>query len=117
MSKAKRKLKRAVGKSAKRPKPRRAKSQKRFITRTEARCRAERYVFNRWFKGAMVQDGATAVLNIYYCDDWRGKDVWVVYVNPEQPVGGMLTLQSSDVVLVCKRTGRVLYVGSAGDEG
>ena len=108
MSKARRKLKPVTGKTAKRPKPRKAK----FITRAEARRRAERYVFNRMFGGATVQDGATAKLCIYNRGDWSANDVWVVYKNPKE-----IAFKSANVILVCKRTGRVLYEGSAGDEG
>ena len=61
MSKARRKLKRTIGKSAKRQKPRKAK----FITRAEARRRAARHVLNRMFKGATVRDGAEAGGNLY----------------------------------------------------
>ena len=101
-------MKVATGNPAKRPKPRKAK----FITRAEARRRAERYVFNRMFGGAKVQDGATAKLCIYNPRGWSAKDVWVVYKNPKA-----IVLKSADVILVCKRTGRVLYEGSANDEG
>lgn len=51
-------------------------------------------------------------LGIYFRGGWTAADVWVVYKNPEQ-----LALKSSEVVLVSKRTGRVVYEGSAGDEG
>jgi hypothetical protein len=107
MSKARRKLKRAVGKTAKRPKPRRGKVQ--FITRAEARRRAERHVRDRMFKGATVLDGVEAGGNIYKV---RREDTWVVYKNSEE-----IALKSSQLVVVCKRTGRVLYEGSAHDEG
>jgi hypothetical protein len=108
MSKSRKKLKKAAGKSAWRPKPRKAK----FITRAEARRRAERHVLNRMFKGATVRDGAEAKLCIYIRGDWSVKDAWVVYKNPKE-----IAFKSADVILVCKRTGRVLYEGSAGDEG
>jgi len=42
-----------------------------------------------------------------------GKDVWVVHQNAENP----MILKSSEIVVICKRTGRVLYAGSACDEG
>jgi hypothetical protein len=96
------------GAAAQRPKPRKAK----FITRAEARRRAERHVLNRMFKCATVRDGAEAKLCIYIRGDWSAKDAWVVYKNPKE-----IALKSADVILVCKRTGRVLYEGSAGDEG
>jgi hypothetical protein len=66
----------------------------------------------RTFKGSTVRDGAEVRLGIYNRGDWTGKDVWVVYKNSEQ-----IALKSSEVVLVCKRTGRVLYEGPANDEG
>jgi hypothetical protein len=91
--------------AARRPKPRKAK----FITRAEARRRAERHVLNRMFKGATVRDGAEVGGNIYGV---RREDTWVVYKN--RPATGM---RSSDIVVVCKSTGRVLYEGTAGDEG
>lgn len=109
MSKARKKLKPVAGKTAKRPRPR---SKMKFIMRAEARRRAVRHVLNRMFKGAMVRDGAKAKLCIYVRGDWSVKDAWVVYKNPKE-----IALKSADVILVCKRTGRVLYEGSAGDEG
>jgi hypothetical protein len=108
MSKAREKFKKAVGKPALRPKPRKLQ----FITRAEARRRAERHVLKRTFKGAMVRDGAALRLGIYNRGDWTDKDVWVVYKISEE-----IALKASEVVLVCKRTGRVLYEGPANDEG
>ncbi len=52
-------------------------------------------------------------LNFYHRGNWTAKDVWVVYKNPDNP----LELKSSGIIAVGKRTGRVLYEGSAGDEG
>lgn len=104
MTAAWRKTRRKAG-ASKRPKPRKAP----FITRAEARQRAERYVLNRMFKGATVRDGAETGGNIYGV---RREDTWVVYKNPR-----VSALRSADVVVVCKRTGRVLYEGSAHDEG
>ena len=97
------------GAAARRPKPR---SKIKFITRAEARRRAERYIFDRMFGGAEVRDGAKAKFCIYNRGDWSPENVWVVYKNPKE-----IALKSADVILVCKRTGRVLYEGSAGDEG
>jgi hypothetical protein len=88
------------------------KGKVQFITRAEARRRAERHVINQMFKCATVRDGAEVRLGIYTRSNWTGKDVWVVYKND-----GENALKSSEVVLVCKRTGRVLYAGSACDEG
>jgi len=107
MKKARRQLKKPTGKSAMRPKRRSGKV--KFITRAEARRLAERYVLNRMFKGATVRDGAEAGGSIYGV---RSEDTWVVYKNPR-----VSALRSADVVVICKRTGRVLYEGSACDEG
>lgn len=107
MRKARRKLKETASKSVKRPKPRRGKA--RLITRAEARRRAEQYVLKRMFKGATVRDGAQAGGNLY---NVRRADTWVVYRKCRE-----MGLRSADVVVVCKRTGRVLYEGSAHDEG
>ena len=62
------------------------------------------------FQGAPVRDSAAVRLGIY---NVRRKDTWVVFKNSEEP----LALCPSEVVIVCRRTGRVLYEGSAGDEG
>ena len=47
--------------------------------------------------------------------DLRGKsaEVWIVYKNPADS----RALKSSDLGVVSKRTGRVRYEASAGDEG
>lgn len=86
----------------------------RLITRAEARRRAARHILNRMFKGATVRDGKTARWWVY---DPTGKvadrEVWLVYKNPDNPS----ELKSASIIAVCKRTGRVLYEGSAGDEG
>lgn len=71
--------------------------------------RAKRHVIDRLFKGATVRDGEEARVNAYHV---RRKDTWVVY-GKCAPTG----LQPSEVVVICTRTGRVLYEGSAGDEG
>jgi hypothetical protein len=82
----------------------------KFITRAEARRRAVRHVARQMFKGATVEDGATVQLRIYGFETL--KDTWVVYKSQEQ---GMI--KSSEVVLVSKRTGRVVYEGPTQDEG
>jgi hypothetical protein len=105
MSKARRKLKKIPGKSAKPTKPRKAK----FITRAKAGRLAARHVVKRLFKGATVMDGAQAVFNIFGV---RLEDTWVVSKRP-----GVLGFRASEVVVICKRTGRVLYDGPANDEG
>ena len=101
----------AAAKQVSRAKPRDGKTP--FISRAEARRRAERHVLKRIFGAAQVRDGAEAVLHIYIRGKWKNSDAWVVYKHPP----GLIAIKASDVVLVCKRTGRVLYEGSAGDEG
>ena len=99
-----------------RPQPRKSRprrlTQKR-ITPAEARRRAARHVLNRMFKGAMVADGDKVRLGIYAAGSWKPAEVWIVYKNPDNSTA----LKSSDIVVVAKRTGRVLYQGPAGDEG
>jgi hypothetical protein len=109
MKTARRKARRKAGASRRR-KPHRSKV--RCLTRTEARRLAAAHVQKRLFSGATVRDGAEVRLNIYPRGRWTAQDVWVVYPNAER-----WALQSSQVVVVCKRTDRVLYEGSAGDEG
>ena len=83
------------------------------ITRADARRRAARHVVERLFKGATVADGAKVRLCIYHRGRWKHSDVWVVYKNADNPA----LLTSADIIAVSKRTGRVVYEGSAGDEG
>jgi hypothetical protein len=105
----KRKRTPAVKRAEMRPQPGGGRSRKRFITAAEARRRAIRYVLNRIFKGAAVRDGAKMRWHIF---NLRREDVWLVYKNCHD-----MLLRSSDVVVVCKRAGRILHEGSANDEG
>lgn len=109
MNTIQRKVRRNTGASRQR-KPHRGKPP--LLTRTEARRLAAAHVLKRLFKDATVRDGAEVRLNLYPRGRWATQGVWVVYPNAER-----WTLQSSQVVVVCKRTGRVLYAGTAGDEG
>jgi len=90
-------------------KQRKSARQQRLVTKREARLLAARHVVNRLFKGAAVVDGATSSLNIYGV---RRADTWVVAKRLES-----LVLRASEVVVICKRTGRVLHDGLASDEG
>jgi len=78
---------------------------KKDISPAEARQRAARHVINNIFKGVKVRDGATAKWNI---DGVRRKDVWLVY-RKQRRFDQWLPAQ--DLMVVCKRTGRVLYAG------
>lgn len=86
---------------------------RKHITPAEARRRAARHVLNRMFKGAQVADGAEVRLGIYIQGKWKPAEVWIVYKNPDDS----MALKSSHIIVVSKRTGRVLYEGPAGDEG
>jgi hypothetical protein len=79
------------------------KISKKNISPAEARRRAARFVIGNLFKGVRVQDGATAKWNI---DGVRRKDVWVVYRHQKRDDGW---IPAQDLMVVCKRTGRVLY--------
>ena len=62
------------------------------------------------FGGARVADGKHARMAVY---DLRTEDAWVVFKNSRE----LAALRTSEVVVVCKRTGRILYDGPANDEG
>ncbi len=93
-----------------RKKPIASKSRKRLISAAEARRRAIRHVVRQMFGGAKVADGKHARMEVY---NLPAVDAWVVFKNSRE----LLALRSSEVVVVCKRTGRVLYEGPANDEG
>jgi len=58
-----------------------------------------------------IEDAKDCFLRIYGVDT---SNAWCVYVTrPYSPMG----LYSSEVVLISKTTGKVLYSGSANDEG
>ena len=106
--------KRAAKKASRQPKPHKGTRQRQFITRAEARRRAARHL-HRLFKGATVRDGKTAQSCGYgFPSKLANKEVWLVYANLGLPA---IVLRSSHIIAVCKRTGRVLYEGSAHDEG
>src|SRR5258707_13857930 len=82
---------------------------KRHVTATHARRLAARHVLKGMFKGATVRDGAEVRLRIFNVPT---AGAWIVYENLP-----CLALQSSKVVAVCKRTGRIIYEGSAAGAG
>ncbi len=93
-----------------RKKPVASKRRKRPISAAEARQRAIRHVVRQMFGGAKVADGKHAGMSVY---NLPAVDAWVVFKNSREFLG----LRSSEVIVVCKRTGRVLYEGPANDEG
>ena len=76
-----------------------------------ARRLAARHVMARMFDNVPVRDDADAKRLVYRF--WRG-DGWMVFPKSETEP---MSLRASLVVVVCKRTGRVLYDGPANDEG
>jgi len=79
---------------------------------------AGRYLVKELLRGAVVRDGAKAKWSPGFQTASRRFDpsaVWLLFL-PEPP-GENVALRSSTVVAVCKRTGRILYHGSANDEG
>ena len=63
------------------------------------------------FAGAPVRDGDAVRWHAY---NVRRNDVWLVFPRIESDPA---RIGSSHVVVVCKRSGRILHVGSADDEG
>jgi hypothetical protein len=88
------------------------------ITSAEALANAQKHVLEKIFGGRTVVDGAQIVFHAYISGqaEWKVQDTWAVYTN-RWPEEQELTIRASDVILICKRTGKVLYEGSAGDEG
>ena len=107
--------KKGASHAARRTQPRKtgkqAQRRKGLITPEQARRLAARHMMPAMFDGVPVRDGAGARLRLY---NVPRKDVWVVFprINPK-----LLGFFPSTVVVVCKRTGRVLYAGSVNDEG
>jgi hypothetical protein len=89
--------------------PRAQGTRKRHITSAEAKRRAARYLANKALKGLTVVDGEHAPCNIYGVSE---RETWVI-----QKPSFFPEPRPTQVVVVCKRTGRILYDGSAGDEG
>jgi len=84
-----------------------------MISQAAALRSAARHVVNRLFNCAKVVDGAGVRLSIYGHGNRKPDQVWVVFKNPD----ARMELRSSEIIVVSKRSGRVLYEGSAGDEG
>ncbi|MEN9573395.1 MAG: hypothetical protein RL514_1250 [Verrucomicrobiota bacterium] len=93
-----------------RKQPKASQRRKRPISATEARRRALRPVVRQMFGGAKVADGKHARMSVY---NLPTENAWVVFKNSRE----LLALRSSEAVVVCKRTGRVLYEGPANDDG
>ena len=76
---------------------------------------AARHVLSQMFLRAPVKDGSQVRLSIYDpTGKLAGKPVWAVYPNPWE---NQNEIKASEVILVCQRTGKILYAGSAHDEG
>lgn len=81
----------------------------RRITAAEARRLAVRHVVGRMFAGAKVVDGKHADMSVYTLPR---EGVWVVF----KQARGAPALRSAEVIVVCQRTGKILYEGPANDE-
>lgn len=95
------------------PQPRRRRPARKRITPAEARRRAARHVIRRLFQGAAVADGAKVRPGGYAVGTWKPDATWIVHKNSPNPT----ELKSAEIIAICKRTGKVLYEGTAGDEG
>ena len=91
------------------------KRKPKIISRTESLRQAGKFLIRSLLHGAKVKDGAaTRWSPSYGSKSFNPSKVWVVFL---QQRGDEISLRSSEVIAVCKRTGRVLYHGSANDEG
>ena len=98
-----------------RPGKNRVAARKKRLTPAEARRRAGQHVIKQMFTGARVSDGTGERMCIYdVTGELAGNPVWFVYPNPEGPSN---VIRSSQVIAICQRTGKILYAGSAHDEG
>lgn len=88
-----------------------AKRRKKAVSANQARRLAARHIIARMFDNASVRDGGEMDVGVY---NMRRKDVWLVFPESENKA---MSLRASFVVVVCKRTGRVLYDGPTNDEG
>ncbi len=85
------------------------------ITAIKAWQLAARHVLSQMFLRAPVKDGSQVRLGIYDpTGKLAGKPVWAVYPNPRE---NQNEIKASEVIIVCQRTGKILYAGSAHDEG
>lgn len=83
---------------------------KRSLSAAEARRRAIRHVVRRMFKDTQVVDGKHADMSVYALPR---EGVWVVC----KQARGVPALRTAEVIVVCQRTGKILYEGPTNDEG
>ncbi|MFM8468798.1 MAG: hypothetical protein ACKODH_02325 [Limisphaerales bacterium] len=93
-----------------RQQPTAVKRRKLPMAAAEARRRAVRRVVRRTLTHLRVPDGKHADMSVY---DLPRESVWVVF----KQARGVPALRSAEVIVVCQRTGRILYDGPANDEG
>ena len=85
------------------------------ITAAEARQLAARHALKKMFTGARVCDGSKVRLRIYeFAGRLVGKPIWVFYPNPAEDA---VDIKDSEIIIVCQRSGKILFAGSAQDEG
>jgi hypothetical protein len=81
------------------------KTKQRSISPADARRLAARHVIGKLFKGVSIRDGAGVAW--WDVPGVRRKDVWLVY--RKQRGDGDERRPEEYLMLVCKRTGRVLF--------
>jgi hypothetical protein len=94
------------------PANRRNRRQLWRVSPAQARKLAVRQTRDAGFIGAKVEDGSAVR---WWAYSIRRKEVWIVFRKRDEHEQYLLS--SSRIVVVCKRTGAVLYVGDACDEG
>jgi hypothetical protein len=87
----------------------------RCITRRQAQQIAVTHTGDDNYARGDVLDLRVAKMNIY---PRPTENAWVVYrFHPMPDANGICWLISSDIAIISKRTGKILYLGSAHDEG
>lgn len=80
------------------------------LSRHQALSRAKAHICHELLgKSPRIVDSRYAEVRAYNVDT---KNAWVIY-----KVSKEIAFKSSEVIVVCKRTGKVIYEGAAGDEG
>lgn len=80
---------------------------RKFFSKPEVRRRAADYAIKNLLQGATVCDGAEVLWE--KIAGVRRDDVWVIY--RKQWKAGKQVIAADDLMVLCKRTGRVLFDG------
>jgi hypothetical protein len=86
------------------------------ISLEEARRLACRHLLLLPLSDVPVEDGVTVIWRRHMVrgQEFDPSNAWIVFLPFDRP---LFVLCSSEVVVVCKHTGRILYHGSLNDEG